>query len=197
MEIITQQPEPSNQKKMKKNTISHILLFLIASLFIFTTCKKPPQYSEIPLIDYQKIIAIDTVDTSDLHNDIRRYKIYFNVLDGDGDIGSNDSSKTNMFVKFYSKENGIYEEVEFEIDIPFSYRIPYVAPIGLNDYYKSEILIDIDFPTTTFIPFYDTIRFDFYINDSLLHKSNLQVTHELPINFTGLLIDTVAIIKEE
>ena len=164
-----------------------------------SNCYKPKYYPPEPQIDYQRTIILNTKDT--LGNPSRLFKIYFNVLDGDGNVGAGTDNKTkNIFIRFYEKENGVFSEVEFEIEILMHYTIPYVDPIGLNDYYKAEILVDYSIPKIFFDTIMgdlaiDTIKFDFYIEDQDKNKSNLQETHEIPPTFFGNLIDTVTVIK--
>ena len=175
------------------------LLTLISILLIISACYEPKQYPPEPQIDYQRTVVLNAID--ELGNQVRQIKIFFDVLDGDGNIGEEDGSAIkNLFIKFYEKENGEFYEYEFEIDVPMEYSIPFVSPIGLNDYYKAEICVDLTFPIDFFDPeivgdiAIDTIKFDFYIEDQAINKSNLQETHEIPHEFAGNLIDTVTVI---
>ena len=70
--------------------------FIIVVL-LFVQCQKPEKISEIPAIKFIDVPIIDTVDL--LGNPIRRAKLMFSLIDGDGDIGLKDND-TLEIVKF-------------------------------------------------------------------------------------------------
>ncbi len=178
------------------------LLIAIIPAVIFG-CTKPPVYPPEPQIDLQYVLVADTTDTSELHNRIILYQLVFKVLDGDGDIGLKqsdttapytDSLKNNLFISLLKSDNGTYDTVDMPIAL--NYRIPYADPIGLNEYYKATVYIDMNFPKDIMEESFDTIKFSFYILDRAFHKSNVQTTPPIPIDFRGKIIDTDTLIRD-
>ncbi len=114
-----------------------------------------------------------------------------------------------IFISLYEKVNGKYNELFFtetstvkvkdsitvddsviyaEVDsliidtVTFNQLLPYDSKmdrVGQNKTIKGNIRVDISFPPT--LP-YDTMRFEFYIRDRALHKSNIEVTSDFTVS---------------
>ncbi|OFX27834.1 MAG: hypothetical protein A2033_17475 [Bacteroidetes bacterium GWA2_31_9] len=160
-----------------------ILLILFIAIY---SCKKPEQYSEIPEISFKDIRIENTYDTLDNH--IKRVYLTFYVIDGDGDIGLDtsehyppyDTSSVyyhNLFIDEFEKINGIYEPID--LTVPLYYRIPNIVQKGKNKTLKADIIIKLDY---TLPSLYDTIKYDFFIYDRALHKSNTVSTSDIILN---------------
>lgn len=147
-----------------------ILLFLGLTPF-FSSCLKKQTASPVPAIEFKSFIA--NKDTAEL---------YINFIDGDGDIGltQNDTvapNNYNCFITYIEKQMGVW--VKRELPIDFNYRIPIVNTSNKKKTIKGEIKIAIK-------PFYydpfsqfDTIKYELYIVDRALNKSNVISTREI------------------
>jgi hypothetical protein len=159
--------------------------YIFISIFIIgiISCKKPVEYPFIPSIKYKSFELKDTIDLLD--NKTKFGILTFSVIDGDGDIGL-DITETdppfdttsiyyhNLFMTMYEKVNGVFDTVE--LTVPANYRIPYAVQEGQNKTLKADIKVQINF----YFPIkYDTIKYDFYIYDRSLNKSNVESTPEI------------------
>ncbi len=160
-------------KNLGRYIVIPILVFVL-----FTGCKKPKKYSDIPAITFSDFLLKDTVDALD--NSVLRGTLVFDFVDGDGDIGLMESDTTspydstyfyNLYITEYYAVNDSF--VESTPVVPFHYRIPYVAATGQNKTLKGSIKINIDYnyPLSK-----DTVYYSFYIYDRALHQSNIEKT---------------------
>jgi hypothetical protein len=105
--------------------------------------------------------------------------------DGNGDIGLSagdtfppyDSAGPyyyNFVIHHFEKQNGVFQQVD-EL-IPFSARIPVLAPNdpnkAISGYISNTLIL---YPP----PPHDTIKFEAFIYDRALHKSNVVTTPEI------------------
>lgn len=166
---------------------SNIVLFVLIALILGAgACKKVENFPLTPKIQYigfEKIFnpGLDIYD---------RGVLSFSFEDGDGDIGLNSTDTFppfnpasdyhyNLIVKFFEMQNGTLTEVpivwynpntEQYDTLTLSARIPNLTPDGINKAIKGEIhdtLFIYNFNST-----FDTIKFEAYIFDRALHKSN-------------------------
>ncbi len=147
-----------------------ILSFILVALIIIS-CSKKEEYPIIPEIEY---LGMTLVYNPNL-NKFDRGVLKISFKDGDGDIGLFDNESEppydyNFFVKYYELQNG--EEVRIIVNDSneFNARIPILTPIGSVKAIKGEIedTLFIFNPLSTF----DTIKFEAYLKDRALHKSN-------------------------
>ena len=161
-----------------------IQILLIIPLFIFS-CIKPEKYPDTPSIKYESFELKDTID--DLDNHIKIGTLTFSFIDGNGDIGLRDEDTIapydtlsiyyyNLYIKMFKKQNGAY--IPVDLLIPLNYRIPYYVATGQNKTLKGKIKIDITYNP---IP-YDTIKYQFYMYDRALNKSNTESTPDIILN---------------
>jgi len=165
-------------------SIHYIILFLFTLLL--PGCPDIEVIPETPEIEFLSFTITEDVD--DLGNDILVGELVFSFQDGDGDIGlpepdtviAGDSTQYNLFFTMYKKIEGDYIKLdEDELGAPLFYRIPYIEPReGQNKILRGEISINFEYPVIK----YDTIKYDFYITDRSLHKSNIESTTD--ISFT-------------
>ncbi len=195
-----------------KKTIFSISLILIILLF---ACKKPIVYPNEPQIDYQKIIIKDSIN--EFNEEVVSYDLIFNALDGDSNLGLRQSDTVddfsygspyynNAFISLYKKLNGEFIEADVTYTIAdsvytdtlrYNQRIPHTDPVGLNDYFKAEIKVNMQIEKIIFdADFFkfDTIKFVFYVVDKDFNISNIQETHEIIKDFRGTLTDTDTVI---
>jgi hypothetical protein len=156
-------------------------LFLLV-LVSFFSCTKIERISPIPRIEFTSFEIFDSTDI--LGNNLKAGKLKFFFEDGDGDLGLKSASgftdTTNLFFTLYRKVDGAMVAAEPGDPLyPSSYRIPYMERLGQNKILRGTISV------TFLYLFYeptDTIKYDFYIKDRLLHESNVVSTSEIIIS---------------
>ncbi len=147
---------------------------------VFSGCMKKQSFSDIPQISFLGMELL--VDTAQI---VRTGILTISYQDGNGDIGLNPSDTFppyqkngpyyyNYVINFFEKQNGIFQQVN--VDPPFSLRIPVLTPNDPNKAIKGFITDSIDlYPP----PLYDTIKFEAFIYDRALNKSNTITTPEI------------------
>ncbi len=171
---------------MSVRTKVQFLLFLALAIF---ACEKIEKLPDTPRIEYKDFIMAKDSDL--LGNEILVGTLIFTFEDGDGDVGlppsdslvPGDTTQKNLFLTLYKKTEGTFIRApEDEIESPLAFRIPYIKREGQNKTLKGEIEVDIQYVIIR----YDTIRYDFYIRDRAMHKSNVERTDEIPLTGWGL-----------
>ena len=167
-----------------------LLLFGLIAL-ILGGCLKTEQASIIPAIQFISFVRTNASDTAGAY-------LTISFKDGDGDIGRLDPSNTNppydsaspyrydLNMIFYGLAKGdnqfrrYYNPAQND-----SFRLGYILPllpqaIGSNKTINGQIITHIPFP---FYPIglyppvnFTACRFDIYIYDRALHKSNIVST---------------------
>jgi hypothetical protein len=151
-----------------------IIFLLLITGSLFTSCIKRPEYPEEPIITFEDFIRFG--------NDSAWF--IFSFTDGDGDVGllpgeTEPPYDYNFFMNYYEKQNGVF--VKVDPDIPFSYRIPYLTPEGRIKTLEGEVIVRIPFIYFDNLSPYDTIKYDAYILDRSLKKSNVIETPEMVV----------------
>ena len=157
------------------------LLLIILSATGFSSCLKTPASSNIPNIEFSSYTIGDTIDATPQHIKYVNLKVKF--TDGDGDIGL-DKTETdspydlnggyyyNLIATYYELENGVFVKKSDEKS-----RIPrltkYSNKHGLQGFI--EVRFDLYVPAKT-------IRYDIFIYDRALHKSNVVSTPDIVIS---------------
>jgi hypothetical protein len=111
-----------------KKTIYY--LFLLFLSFFFLGCKKAPNYSKVPSIQFDHLRVIN-----DNVNYVDSVSIYINFQDGDGDLGNNPPNPNYLdyFVDIYKKTNGTFIRMTYFDATPLSYNgfLPFLSPDNL------------------------------------------------------------------
>jgi len=178
-------------------------IFGFGILFILAvSCDEIETLSPIPEIEY-KSFKYDYF--SGINQPVLTRVLEFKFEDGDADLGVYDEVHKNpnfpdsvrygIFIHFYEKVDGEYLERFFTEETPvdtdsvgiISYRtdtlvfhqqFPYdtkLDRIGQNKTVKGTVRVALLMPAE--MP-YDTMRFEFYIRDRALHKSNVEYTED-------------------
>jgi hypothetical protein len=176
-------------KSMRLRIIPTLVITLFMSLLLFYGCRKYDSYPIVPHIElnsFQKFadsLGIDQVGV-----------IGLSFTDGDGDIGLNADQNTgvfqfDLFIKYFEKQKGTFKEVIITTTntltgkpdtLWFNGRIPYITPVGKSKAISGEITDTLFI--NNFISPYDTIKYQIYIQDRALNKSNIVETPEIVIN---------------
>ena len=166
-----------------------IYLFIIfASILLWFSCRKPEKYSNIPQISFIEIPVKDTIIFS---NHLKRHILTYSLIDGDGDIGFkegdtltpfniNSAYYNNLIIDMYKIVDGYTIKVDTpEIRTYYRFRTKYIEPIGQNKTVKCTIYVNLDFDIPSS---WDSVRFDFYMYDRALNKSNVTTTGLVLLN---------------
>lgn len=155
------------------------LVFLFVAGVVFSSCKKDKVYPKAPEIsfkEFQQFTNSAGIDDS--------VKLVISFTDGDGDIGLADGDTLepynigsvyyyNFYIKYFKKQNGNYQELVSSI--PRDARIPYID--NTNKSLAGDIVNKLDILGNNFNN--DTLRFECYIYDRGLNKSNVVTTGEI------------------
>jgi hypothetical protein len=166
---------------MLRNT----LIFLLILGIMIVACEPPEKVSGVPEITFKSFVLIDYIDSLDNKGKLGTLK--FDFIDGDADIGSyvadtetTDESlitKYNVFlIPFEKLPDGFYDSVESN---PLKYIIRHndkLDRVGQNKTIKGEMEVTIQY---AIIPPQDTLRYEFYILDRAMHKSNVAYTSDI------------------
>ncbi len=167
--------------------LSKILLILFtAAIFVFQSCLEQVEFPIEPYIELNGFAKI--IDSTGIDN---RGILEIHYQDGDGDIGLTDLDtlpgwEYNMFIRYFEKINGQFEEVfityfdkdSLKLDtISMNARIPLLTPAGKNKAIKG--IIQDTLYINNYSSSHDTIRFEVYIRDRAFHESNRVTTPEI------------------
>ncbi len=182
-----QNPKQDN-RKMRSQIIA--ILTAIAAV-ILCSCEDIVTYDPMPQVSFSKVYVADTLDA--LQNEIKLQRIHMEVIDGDGNLGLNRDDNTgpyspdsvgynNLYISIFSKINGEYRELS-NLSDKMHYRIPFKEPIGQNKYMKAEVIVKVEIPIASFD--YDTIRYEFFVYDRDLNKSEVARSCDIAIRNHG------------
>ena len=166
------------RKKNQNRLIGQLLLLLMASGLILSACTKHEVYSVIPRIEYKSFDKIPNGTSSD-----NKAYMTINFKDGDGDIGLNAGDTFppfnpgnpyyyNFIIDYYELQGDSF--VKIDLPITNNSRIPYIEPNLAELGIKGEIEIELYF--NNIMSDADSIRYEMYIIDRALHKSNVIMT---------------------
>jgi hypothetical protein len=155
-----------------------VFILFIAAVFMIASCKPIESLPDEPAVEFRTFALSDTVDI--LGNPSKAGKLTFYFEDGDGDLGLISPAipgldpASNLFLKLYRKNNGIFELVEPGDPLyPSEYRIPFLEAEGQNKILRGTIDL------TLFYFLYnpnDTLYYDFWVRDRGGHDSNTAST---------------------
>ncbi|MCQ2249641.1 MAG: hypothetical protein MJZ66_00885 [Bacteroidales bacterium] len=187
---------------MRKLLIALSVAIIIGAI----SCDEIETYDPMPRVEFTKVYLADTLD--ELQNEVKLQRIHLEVIDGDGNLGLNrDDNKgqfdpdsigyNNLFITvFHKTKDGSYQELT-EISDNMRYRIPYKEPIGQNQYMKAEIIVKVEVPLAALD--YDTIRYEFFVFDRKMNKSNVATSCDIPARRHGTVFADghTSFVKEE
>lgn len=160
-------------------------------LMIFS-CKKSQTFEDTPYIEYRKFEQLKNAEGKDSIG-----ILHFYFRDGDGDLGlqardtfppfnKEGDHYYNFIISYFEKQQG--EWVKIAPPPPFpggdtvsnSSRIPYLTPEGQIKTLEGDLFMEL-FTNNPFSP-YDTIKYEFSIEDRALNRSNQESTPEIVLN---------------
>jgi hypothetical protein len=164
---------------MKKQLLFRMAFFGALLLFV-AGCMKKQNYPDTPEIS---LIGFETI--SDTSQVVRYGILGISYQDGDGNIGlapgdtfppydRNGPYYYNYVINYFEKQNGVFNQVD--LIIPFSLRIPVLTPDDPGRPIRGFMYDTMSlYPP----PLHDTIKFQVFIYDRSLNKSNVITTPEI------------------
>jgi len=155
-------------------------IVLVCGVLLVSSCMKKDDFPDTPEIDLEGWVSI--FDTTQF---AVQGILTIGFRDGNGDIGLNGYDTLppynkngpyyyNYVITYFEKQYGTF--VRIDLDPPYSARIPYLTPDDPNKAIKGIIVDTLDLNP---VPVFDTIRFELFIYDRALNKSNVLTTPEI------------------
>lgn len=163
------------------NRVIGFLIILITALLTAAGCLKQESYPNTPQIEF-----VNYINVFDTGQYAVKGILTISFRDGDGNIGLNSFDTFppfnkegeyyyNYVITYFEKQNGVFTKIDLEP--PFSARIPVLTPLEPNKAIKG-VIVDTLGPLNPF-PLFDTIKFEAFIYDRTLNKSNVISTPEI------------------
>ncbi len=160
--------------------IKNILLSVFIGSLFFSGCMKKETFPDTPQIQF---LGFDNIYGTAPYP--IKGVLALSFTDGNGDIGlspgdtfppfdSVSGFKYNLVITYFEKQNGQFQQVDFEI--PFSARIPVLNPDDPGRAIKGIIVDTVPLNPN---PVFDTIKFEAYVYDRALNKSNVISTPQI------------------
>ena len=169
------------------STKSRTFFIILSGLFL--ACERPQILPETPEVSFK---SLHIYDGYELESPKKFLILTIKIVDGDGDIGLpqddtlpgfEEIGNKNLFITFYEKIDGEFQEVD--LVVPYHYRTPYLEPEGQDKTLKADIEVTMTYDSAFFN--YDTIKYDFYVYDRKLNKSNTAESPEIPADTIGII----------
>ena len=168
-------------------------IYIVFIIILFSaSCGNKDEYPDIPAIEFKRVELRDSIGKiEETPYTVKLCRVVFSVTDGDGNIGfmlNEDTSSYNFFADIYEKKNG--ELKKLELSAPYNYRIPYIEPAGQNKLLKAQIMVDFTFNYYNQALLFDSIMYEFYINDRAGNLSNKVRTPIFSLKDEGIVYET-------
>lgn len=163
-----------------------IALAAMLTAMALTSCLKRKDYPPTPVIEYTDFIKYGS-DSAEF---------VFRFTDGDGDVGLGEGDTTgnfardkrtyyNLIMTYYFRDtSGNFVPFDSDPSSPdtldtlvYAYRIPDITPIGQNKVLDGEMRVRLMSPY--YAPGHQVFRYDAYIYDRSLKKSNVIQTPQI------------------
>ncbi len=165
------------------------ILFTVISVFAIHSCNRPPEYSNIPYISFNRFQDFPSNDS---------LRVFIDFKDGDGNLGTNNKDSggvwencpKNYLIDWWVKKDGEFKKItSFSTDDPdfnFNGNFPVLNPEGKKMPLEGTIRITLPMmivPTAT-PPLLgnDTLKFSIYIKDRECNSSNIIETPPIVVN---------------
>ena len=169
------------------------IIFIISSLLFLASCEKVPTFSDTPEIEFDSIDQVVVFDPLTLAQ-TDSITISVGFKDGDGDLGlDNGEANTGKYVGEYSKNfhltffkkiNGVFKDITNDGPVPLDFggafeRLAPTDEIAPIEGRLSNHLLLLHVNNSDFITQHDTLRFEVYVYDRALNRSNTITTSEI------------------
>ncbi|MDP5171603.1 MAG: hypothetical protein NWR72_15260 [Bacteroidia bacterium] len=136
--------------------------YLLPLLLLFVSCKGPEPISDIPEIE---LISVSPTSVKAFEDEIVFTVSY---TDGDGDLGTNDDTERNVFIK------------DERLDVTHEFRLKQLAPADV----AITGIFDVTLPSTILVDSsatMETVTFVLYVTDRAGNKSNEVMTDPIEV----------------
>lgn len=152
---------------------------------LFSSCLKKQEFPNRPAIE---LIGVYSNPAALSANDSLGF-VKFSFTDGDGDLGLSASDTLgefgqgqpyyyNLFIHYYEKRNGVYEE--YVTPLPLHVRFKRLEAVGGSGALEGEMSVRyFTLPGSA----YDTVRYEMYIVDRAKQHSDTIVTPDIILPF--------------
>ena len=153
------------------------LMGLVCFGWLCRSCEPIRSYSDIPEIQFKKLVFVDSIDNPILNNLVKYAVLSFSFIDGNGDLGARkpDGGLSRIHYTWYKKlPDQSYEPFQFDSDeIGLSSAIPYNSVMDKSEAQNKTLkgTIEIKLETPKNQKDVDTMRVEFYIVDRAGNKS--------------------------
>lgn len=161
-----------------KNILFRFILVLALIFLLMSSCQEKIEYPIEPHIEFQDFVFLMNEDSV-----VENGLLSISFTDGDGDLGeviTDDTTEPppplNLFIDYFELQDGEWKQLvdpETGDTLVLHGTLPYLTPGGKNKNISGTI------EDTLFINIfndYDTFRYEVYIEDRALHRSNTIVT---------------------
>ncbi len=164
-----------------KKSLFAVMVAVLTATFLLSGCLSKPDFSFTPAIFFQSAKVVEP-KSSVLRSAGDSLVLSITFKDGDGDLGSNDTTTKNFFIDIERKQRGQFTPVRFNttqnMDARFDVLNENKSPI------EGELVHGIPFPyvfaaTTPLLRKGDTVRFKIAITDRAGRRSNTIETSEV------------------
>tara|TARA_B100000963_G_scaffold359927_1_gene388803 strand:- start:632 stop:1105 length:474 start_codon:yes stop_codon:yes gene_type:complete len=142
------------------------ILLIIGSAICLLSCIKDDDFDIVPILDFEEYIVFENIDDT---ADSALFKFLF--TDGDGDIGSTDSTVFNCFL-LYEEKNGDSIATFPEI-MPREYSLPNLTPNAQDKNIEGSISLILKPAPIYNFSSDSAYRYRCYIIDRAGNKSNI------------------------
>lgn len=161
---------------------SKIILYSLLLLF-FASCLSKPEFSKTPAITFKSIIVTEPPNTNGGKSYGDDIIVAIDFQDGDGDLGTNDTSIKSFQLGTLRKQFGVFVPVTFPSDFTFGGNFPPLSNVP-NSPIKGELRNTVPFAYELFTSFPrirrgDTVKFTIQVVDRAGNKSNIVESSEV------------------
>ncbi|MBF9254870.1 hypothetical protein I2I11_16325 [Pontibacter sp. 172403-2] len=172
-------------------------LALLSPVLLFSSCRKEPNYPDTPQIEFRRVEQTTDQENGILHDDLT---LVIGYKDGDGNLGLSKTDTAsgdfnppfdlkspyfnNFFADLQVKRGNTYVPYFENTALNFNGRFPRLSGDGREEALEGEIKYTISSFYSDVFDASDTIRFEIYIYDRALNKSNVVYTDDIVL-FTG------------
>lgn len=165
-------------------------LLILGILALIYSCQKPPEYDNIPRIQFKTIEVY-----SSLENGVKKDSLILvtRFEDGDGDLGlSNQDLQTapfnlpntnnglNYFVDILIKKNGFFQPLTLPAGFSFNGRFFRLSPDGRIGPIEGDLRYSIVIRNNNpLVKAGDVLKFRVWIRDRALNRSNIEESDEV------------------
>jgi len=157
-----------------KSVFRKLPLFVILVL-LTVACETPQVYPDEPTVSFKSLVV------SEKDGNFSFFTV-IHLIDGDGNIGSDDQTTKHLFYDLYALHNG--QPVLVELDPPYHMNLPNLEPEGQNKTLIADIEADILLTKQILLEIIpsDTVFFEFYIMDNDSNFSPHEFTRQVILN---------------